>query len=506
MNTRDIEQTESSAMRFFGNLAKMGAGGATVAVLFAMKYLQPETTVERNQSSQLPQEEETFPILTATRQSVENAIERGKEDIGKSADGLRQINEERQTLPGKISGIIEESFDRIKIAFSGERYAAQIDAFASSLSAGLGELDEPQSQSSEETISNESASSPSSKKNIYEAPPDEISVKSKDNKQFYDSPDLPNPGDQEPRFTSQAADFSQQSTTSSNPQFLYSVHPVRGSNARMDNKDAAAISSLMYSKKGDRVEGGAGLTIRSGKEILFQVDQNGIVQRSAFEERPGLMTDQRMMKAYGLASLKQYTEFLSNTNANDTEVLRDSNNSKDDVDRSIEAATAATQPTPSAQSNQPAQTLSAIYNNVLQPQLAEAGKSFGSVPISENISLEVIPVEGGGIRIDAATGLESIKLGEYSQQNGMIVSPSFANNQALQNQIREALSQRSIKVAPPSQTVTEEATEEIPREKPIAVGSSFKTEGAIDVDEPIELDTAFDWDFSDNEEEVGIDD
>jgi hypothetical protein len=512
MNNRDIEQVENSAMRFFGNLTRMGANGTTVAILYAMKYLKPETTVEREQQSQLTQQQEPFPILTVTRQTIENAVERGKEDVGKTADGFRQINEERQALPGKISGVIEESFDRIKAAFNGEKYAAQIDTFANSVSQGLGELDEYPNQpdigeaelptaSAQSSIENEPVNNAlDSKKNNNDISFDEPPAPSKNNKQFYDAPDLLNPDDQEPKFSSQSADSNQQS--SSNPQFLYSVHPVRGSKAKMDNKDAAAIASLMYSKKGDRVEGGAGLIIRSGKEILFQVDQNGIVQKSAFEERPGLMTDQRMMKAYGLASLKQYTDFLSNTNANDTEVLRDSTNSNDDLDRSTNKAAIA-QPSQNAQSNQPAQTLTATYNNVLQPQLAEAGKSFGSVAISDTVTLVTMPTEGGGIRIDASSGLESVKLGEYSQKAGMVVSPSFAKNEALQTQMREALAQRSIKVEPPSQEV-----DEVSSEKPIAVGSLANSkEEAIDLDEPIDLDESIDLDSPDNrkEEEAGID-
>jgi hypothetical protein len=516
MSTRDIEQVENSAMRFFGNMAKMGANGTTIAVLYAMKYFKPETTVEREQQSQLPQQQEPFPILTVTRQTIENAVERGKEDVGKTADGFRQINEERQALPSRISGVIEESFDRIKAAFNGEKYAAQIDAFANSVSEGLGGLDEPPNQpdlseaelpTAQSSIGDETTSNVlSSKNNNSEISSDEVLAPSKNNKQFYDAPDLPNPGDQEPKFTSPAADSNQQS--SNNAQFLYSVHPVRGSKAKMDNKDAAAIASLMYSKKGDRVEGGAGLTIRSGKEILFQVDQNGIVQKSAFEERPGLMTDQRMMKAYGLASLKQYTDFLSNTNANDTEVLRGSNNSNDDIDRSTnKAATAIAQPAQNIQSNQPSETLSAMYKNVLQPQLAEAGKSFGSVPISDTVNLVTMPTENG-VRIDASSGLESVKLGEYSQKAGMVVSPSFAKNEALQTQMREALAQRSIKVDPPSKEVDREAADEISPEKPIAVGSpSNSQEEGIDLDEPIDLDESIDLDSAEpgKEEEAGID-
>ncbi len=486
---KDLDQAQNSAMHFFGNLSRLSAKGATVAIMYAIDYIKPATIVERNQES--TSQQNMFPILTVTRQKFDNVIEGGRQDIGRTADGFRQIGEESQAFPSRFSSAIGESFNNIKMAFNGEKYAAQVNNFSDALTEGFADFWESQADvnpAPENNIDLPTGTTEIKGNKFNDISSDQSPLLGGKNQM--DSSDesifLGDPPGAIP-FVPQASESddlaSETNSTFNNPQFLYSVHPIRGSQAKMDNKDAAAIASLLYSKKGDRVEGGAGLVVRSGKEILFQVDANGIVQKSAFEERPGLMTDQRMMKAYGISNLKQYADFLSNTNASDTEVLRDSGNSnspKDDIDRSTVKLAAALPSVQNPQNNRPAEMLTAMYNNVLQPALSEQGKSIGTIAINDRLNLSVISTQEG-LRIDSISGSKSTTLGQYSQKTGMVASPSFASDRSLQTQMREALSQRSINIDSPTQTVDRQASDFASSEQGIPV------DNPIDVDSPIEV-------------------
>jgi hypothetical protein len=516
MSNKDSEQVQNSALSAFDNLTKLGITGVTVGTKYLIDYFKPKTVVERDSpkeqlSRRQSQEQSTspsptqqspeqnmFPILTVTRQKAESVIERGREDISRTADGFRQIREESIALPSAFSGVVAESFDRIKTAFNGDNYAQRLNNFSTSLPSAFAEGNEPQSNdNSSESIT---GATPAQETNTDLFPqangpnkttfqeqsssifPGKNQMDSSDELGFFD-----NRSGEYPPISQESASNIYADDTPSNVQFLYSVHPVRGSSAKMDNKDAAAISSLLSSKTGDRVENGAGLIIRSGKEILFQVDENGIVQKSAFEERPGLMSDPRMMKAYGLQNLKQYSEYLINTNANDTEVLRESGNSKglstDPIDRSTEKLASAPQPDQNVQNNQPAKILTAMYNDVLQPSLTKLDSGTGSVAINDRLNLVVTPTQDG-FALDASRSGESkpTRIGQYSPTTGMVASPSFASDPALQTQMREALSERGINIESPMRTVARQGIDSASSQEAITVDPPSNEEQAITVD------------------------